>query len=78
MITPVLTAPDAAQAIVFYGRAFGADRIDRNIYPDGRIVANRGRVRTSQIGDDAPQLARRILSASYAAIKAHFVEAMGC
>ena len=38
-ITPVLTVRDAAQAIVFYGRAFGAGEIYRNTYPDGRIVA---------------------------------------
>jgi PhnB protein len=38
-ITPVLTVRDAAQAIVFYGRAFGAEEIYRNTYPDGRIVA---------------------------------------
>lgn len=38
-ITPVLTVRDAAQAIVFYGRAFGAEEIYRNTYPDGTIVA---------------------------------------
>lgn len=38
-ITPVLTVRDAAQAIVFYGGAFGAEEIYRNAYPDGTIVA---------------------------------------
>jgi uncharacterized glyoxalase superfamily protein PhnB len=38
-ITPVLTIRQAAQAVVFYQRAFGAEEIYRNTYPDGRIVA---------------------------------------
>jgi PhnB protein len=38
-ITPVLTVSKAAQAVVFYQRAFGAQEIYRNTYPDGRIVA---------------------------------------
>jgi hypothetical protein len=37
-VTPVLTVRDAAQAIAFYGRAFGAEEIYRSTYPDGRIV----------------------------------------
>ncbi len=37
-ITPVLTVRDAAKAIVFYQRAFGAAEVHRNAYPDGRIV----------------------------------------
>jgi len=36
-ITPVLTVRYAAQAVVFYERAFGAEEIYRNTYPDGRI-----------------------------------------
>jgi PhnB protein len=38
-ITPVLTIRQAAQAVVFYQRAFGAEEIYRNSYPDGRTVA---------------------------------------
>jgi hypothetical protein len=38
-ITPVLTIRQAAQAVIFYQRAFGAEEIYRNTYPDGRIVA---------------------------------------
>jgi PhnB protein len=38
-ITPVLTIRQAAQAVAFYQRAFGAEEIYRNSYPDGRIVA---------------------------------------
>jgi PhnB protein len=37
-ITPVLTVSNAAEAIVFYHRAFGADELYRNTYPDGRII----------------------------------------
>jgi len=38
-ITPVLTVSNAREAITFYRRAFGAEEIHRNVYPDGRIVA---------------------------------------
>ncbi|MHB8490179.1 MAG: VOC family protein [Candidatus Dormibacteria bacterium] len=38
-ITPVLTVSNAAEAVTFYQRAFGAEEIQRNEYPDGRIVA---------------------------------------
>ena len=38
-ITPVLTIRQAAQAVVFYQRAFGAEEVYRSTYPDGRIVA---------------------------------------
>jgi PhnB protein len=38
-ITPVLTVKDAADAVSFYQRAFGAEEMYRNAYPDGRIVA---------------------------------------
>src|SRR5437764_10810996 len=37
-ITPVLTVSNAARAIEFYARAFGAREVHRNAYPDGRIV----------------------------------------
>jgi PhnB protein len=38
-ITPVLTVRQAAQAVGFYQRAFGAEEIYRTTNPDGRIVA---------------------------------------
>jgi PhnB protein len=38
-ITPVPTIRQAAQAVAFYQRAFGAEELYRNSYPDGRIVA---------------------------------------
>ena len=38
-VTPFLMVHDAAAAITFYQRAFGAEEIYRNNYPDGRIVA---------------------------------------
>ena len=38
-ITPVLTIRQAAQAVIFYQQAFGAEEIYRSTYPDGRIVA---------------------------------------
>jgi PhnB protein len=55
-ITPVLTVRRAAQAVAFYQRAFGAEEIYRNTYPDGRIVAeltiHGARFR---VADEAPQ-----------------------
>jgi hypothetical protein len=54
-ITPVLTVRDAAQAIVFYGRAFGAEEIYRNTYPDGRIVVEMAvEGARSRVADEAP------------------------
>jgi PhnB protein len=38
-ITPVLTVRHAARAVAFYQRAFGAEELHRNTYPDARIVA---------------------------------------
>ena len=38
-VTAVLTIRGAAKAVAFYERAFGAEEIYRNTYPDGRIVA---------------------------------------
>ena len=37
-ITPQLTLNDAARAIEWYKKAFGAEEIDRNIGPDGKIM----------------------------------------
>jgi PhnB protein len=38
-ITPLLTVRNAAGAIEFYGRAFGAREVDRLTTPSGQIVA---------------------------------------
>ena len=55
-ITPVLTVRDAAQAIAFYGRAFGAEEIYRNTYPDGRIVAEMAvEGARFRVADEAPE-----------------------
>jgi PhnB protein len=55
-ITPVLTVRYAAQAVAFYERAFGAEEIYRNTYPDGRIVAEMaiGGARF-RVADEAPE-----------------------
>jgi PhnB protein len=57
-ITPVLTVRDAAAAVAFYQRAFGAEELYRNSYPDGRIVAelavDGARFR---VADEAPEAA---------------------
>jgi PhnB protein len=57
-ITPVLTVRHAAQAVAFYERAFGAEEIYRNTYPDGRIVAEMavGQARF-RVADEAPEAA---------------------
>jgi hypothetical protein len=55
-ITPVLTVRDAAQAVVFYGRAFGAEEIYRNTYPDGTIVAELAvEGARFRVADEAPE-----------------------
>jgi PhnB protein len=57
-ITPVLTVRQATRAVAFYQRAFGAEEIFRNTYPDGRIVAelavDGARFR---VADEAPEAA---------------------
>jgi PhnB protein len=57
-ITPVLTVRDAAAAVAFYQRVFGAEELYRNSYPDGRIVAelavDGARFR---VADEAPEAA---------------------
>jgi uncharacterized glyoxalase superfamily protein PhnB/GNAT superfamily N-acetyltransferase len=57
-ITPVLTVRGAAEAATFYARAFGAEEIHRNAYPDGRIVAELavGHARF-RVADEAPEAA---------------------
>ena len=57
-ITPVLTVRHARQAVAFYERAFGAEEISRNTYPDGRIVAEMaiGQARF-RVADEAPEAA---------------------
>lgn len=55
-ITPVLTVRDAAQAIAFYLRAFGAEEIYRNTYPDGRVVAEMAvEGARFRVADEAPE-----------------------
>ena len=57
-ITPVLTVRQAAQAVAFYQRAFGAEELHRTTSPDGRIVAelavDGARFR---VADEAPEAA---------------------
>jgi PhnB protein len=55
-ITPVLTVIDAEAAVSFYKKAFGAEEIVRNSYPDGRIVAEMS-VGDSRfrVADEAPE-----------------------
>jgi PhnB protein len=38
-ITPVLTVSNAADAVDFYARAFGATEVSRSTGPEGKIVA---------------------------------------
>ncbi len=55
-ITPVLTVRGASNAVDFYKRAFDAEEIYRNSYPDGRIVAEMA-VGTARfrVADEAPE-----------------------
>jgi PhnB protein len=55
-VTAVLTIRGAAKAVAFYERAFGAEEIYRNTYPDGRIVAELavGEARF-RVADEAPE-----------------------
>jgi len=57
-ITPVLTVRGAGEAVAFYRRAFGAEEVHRNAYPDGRIVAELavGGARF-RVADEAPEAA---------------------
>jgi PhnB protein len=55
-ITPVLTVRDAARAVDFYQRAFGAEEIYRNAYADGRIVAELAvEGARFRVADEAPE-----------------------
>jgi PhnB protein len=56
-VTAVLTIRGAAKAVAFYERAFGAEEIYRNTYPDGRIVAELavGEARF-RVADEAPEV----------------------
>ena len=57
-ITPVLTVRGAADAAAFYARAFGAEEIYRNTYPDGRIVAEFAIADARfRVADEAPEAA---------------------
>jgi PhnB protein len=57
-ITPVLTVRDAVRAVAFYERAFGAQEMYRDTYPDGRIVAEMavGAARF-RVADEPPEAA---------------------
>jgi PhnB protein len=57
-LTPVLTVRGAAGAVAFYSRAFGAEEIHRNSYPDGRVVVELavGEARF-RVADEAPEAA---------------------
>ena len=65
-ITPVLTIRQAARAVVFYQRAFGAEEIYRTSYPDGRIVAelaiDGARFRVADEAPEASNLSPQALS----------------
>jgi len=57
-ITPVLTVTHATEAVAFYQRAFGAEEVYRNSYPDGRIVAEMAvGVARFRVADEAPEAA---------------------
>jgi PhnB protein len=57
-ITPVLTVRGAAAAVAFYRRAFEAEEIYRNTYPDGRIVAELAvEGARFRVADEAPEVA---------------------
>jgi PhnB protein len=48
-VTPVLTQDDAAKAIDWYQRAFGAEELTRNVGPDGKIMHAEIRIGDSRI-----------------------------
>ena len=48
-ITPSLTLDNAAQAIEWYTRAFGAEEVSRSVGPDGRIMHAEIRIGDSRI-----------------------------
>jgi PhnB protein len=55
-ITPVLTVRNATEAVAFYQRAFGADELHRNTYPDGRIVVEMAiESARFRVADEAPE-----------------------
>jgi PhnB protein len=57
-ITPVLTVRGAARAVDFYRRAFGAEEVYRNTYPDGRVVAELAvEGARFRVADEAPEAA---------------------
>jgi PhnB protein len=55
-ITPVLAVRNGAEAVAFYERAFAAEQIRRETYPDGRIVVEMavGDARF-RVADEAPE-----------------------
>jgi PhnB protein len=65
-ITPVLTVRGAPSAVTFYMRAFGAEEVYRNSYPNGRIVAEmavgRARFRVADEAVEASNLSPQSLA----------------
>ena len=57
-ITPVLTVRDAAAAVDYYAKAFGAVEVHRSTDPDGRVVVElRIGAARIRIADEAPEVA---------------------
>jgi PhnB protein len=55
-ITPVLTVDNAAEAIAFYHRAFGAEEIHRNVPSKGRLVVEMAiQGARFRVADEAPE-----------------------
>jgi PhnB protein len=56
-ITPVLTLRDAARAIEFYKRAFGAEELFRMPGPDGKLMHAERKIGTARLmlGEEAPE-----------------------
>jgi PhnB protein len=60
-VTPVLTLDDAAQAIKWYEKAFGAKEIGRSTAPDGNILHAEIQIGDSRImlSDEYPEMGAR-------------------
>jgi PhnB protein len=58
VVTPYLTVRDAAQAIDFYKKAFGAEQTVRMDSPDGKVMHAEIRIGDSvvMLGDENPQM----------------------
>ena len=58
-VTPVLTLDDAAQAIKWYEKAFGAKEIGRSTAPDGKILHAEIQIGDSRIMLNDPVMGRQ-------------------